>query len=163
MGDAVLPADLVEEDLDRSDREATGEDLAVVGEDLFGHPVALEGLGQEATDRSGGGPDRDARTDAKARVVVDPGEHLALAGITDDIHLPQLHRAPPFPALVGLELLAGSLGLDQVVAHQGPIDGHVREDHLETLSLEVVLQADRAHEGWIRRKVMIRSSTLASI
>lgn len=34
--------------------------------------------------------------------------------------------------------------LDQVVAHQGLIDGHVRGDDLETLSLEVVLEADQA-------------------
>src|SRR6202044_1272622 len=53
MRDAVLPADLVEEDLGGSETESGREDLAVVGEDLFGHPVALEGLGEESTDRPG--------------------------------------------------------------------------------------------------------------
>ena len=33
--------------------EAAGEDLAVVGQDLLGHPVALEGLDEEPADRPG--------------------------------------------------------------------------------------------------------------
>jgi len=122
MRDAVLPADLVEEHLDGLEREAAGEDLAIVGQDLLGHPVALKSLGQEATDRSSCGPDHDARTDAEARVVVDPGEHLALGAVgqehpADDVHLPELHGPAPFPALVGHQLLALGLGLDEVVAH----------------------------------------------
>ncbi len=42
VGDAVLPTDLVEEHLGGLEAEPVGEDLAIVGEDLFGDPVALE-------------------------------------------------------------------------------------------------------------------------
>ena len=44
MGDAVLPADLVEQHLGLRPAEPAGEHLAVVGEDLLGHPVAAQGL-----------------------------------------------------------------------------------------------------------------------
>jgi hypothetical protein len=44
MGDAVLPADAVEEDLDGVGTEPAGEDLSVVGQDLIGNPVAGKGL-----------------------------------------------------------------------------------------------------------------------
>src|SRR6202012_5248032 len=81
MGDAVLPADLVEEDLRRGKPEAVGEDLAVVGEDLFGDAVAFERLGEEGADSPPGGSFHDARTDAEPRVVVDAGEHLALGAV----------------------------------------------------------------------------------
>ncbi len=61
--------------------ESVGEDLAVVGEDLLGHAVALEGLGQEAADRPSRGPHHDPGADAEAGVVVDAGEHLALGAV----------------------------------------------------------------------------------
>src|SRR5947208_2470139 len=53
VADAVLSTDLVEQHLGGLDPEAVGEDLAVVGEDLLWHPVALEGLGEEAAHSSG--------------------------------------------------------------------------------------------------------------
>src|SRR5436190_22070555 len=59
VADAVLSTDLVEQHLGGLDPEAVGEDLAVVGEDLLWHPVALEGLDEEAAHSSGGGPHQD--------------------------------------------------------------------------------------------------------
>ena len=55
MDDAVLSADLVEEDLDRGQAKAVGKHLAVVSQNFLGHPVVLEGGGEEPADRSPGG------------------------------------------------------------------------------------------------------------
>ena len=74
-----------------------------------------------------GGPDHDAGTDTEPRVVVDPGEDLALRAVVkkdsaNDVHLPYLHRPATFPAFVGRDLLAPVLGFDQVVPQERPID-----------------------------------------
>jgi hypothetical protein len=45
VADAVLPAYAVEEHLAGAGAEAPGEDLAVVGEDLIGHPMRAHGQG----------------------------------------------------------------------------------------------------------------------
>jgi hypothetical protein len=58
------------------------------------------------------------------------------------VHLPELHGSSPFPASVGGELLPHGLGLDQVMADQGPIDGHVRGDVLLPFPLQLVDQPD---------------------
>jgi len=81
MGDAVLTADLVEEDLARGQAEAVGEDLPVVGEDLFGNAVVLEGLDEQSAHGAPGRSLHDARADAEPGVVVDPGQHLALGAV----------------------------------------------------------------------------------
>jgi hypothetical protein len=128
------------------------EDLAVVGEDLLWHPVTLEGLGEEGADRPGRRPGHDARTHAETAVIIDAGQHLALGAVVeedpaDNVHLPELHGARTLPALVGAQPLALLLGLDEVVAHQGPIDGHVRGHRFDLLAPELVLETDRAPGG----------------
>jgi len=81
MRNAVLPADLVEEDLGWGEAIAVREDLAVVGQHLLGHAITLEGRHEVGTDRSSEGTDHDAGTDAESRVVVDAGEDLALGAV----------------------------------------------------------------------------------
>lgn len=94
MGDPVLPADVVEEDFGGLEGETIGEDLAVVGQHLFGDTVAGQGLGEEAADRPGGGPHHDAGAHAEPGVVVDAGEDLALGPVGQQdaahhVHLPR--------------------------------------------------------------------------
>ncbi|MGA2037116.1 MAG: hypothetical protein ABSH04_05985, partial [Acidimicrobiales bacterium] len=65
-----------------------------------------------------------------AGVVVDAGEDLALGAVVqedpaDHVHLPQLHGPAPLPAHVGDQVLSLLLGLDEAVANQSPIGGHV--------------------------------------
>jgi hypothetical protein len=130
VGDAVLPADLVEEHFGGFEGEAVGEDLPVVGEDFLGHPVAFESLDEEAADRAAVRPDHDPRAHTESRVVVDPGQDLGLGAVveedaSDHVQLPELHRSAPFPSLVGDQTLPVLLRLDRPVAHQTAIDRHV--------------------------------------
>jgi hypothetical protein len=85
-------------------------------------------------------------------VVVDAGENLALGAVVqqdpaDHVHLPELHGAPAFPALVGGEALAGRFGLDESVAHQGPVDARARWDRIGAVTGELMLEPDLAPVG----------------
>ena len=116
VGDPVLAADLVEEHLGVVAPEAPGEDLAVVGQDLLGHPPAREGGHEVLTDRARRGPGHDPVADEEAAVVVDAGEDLGLGAVGGEyrahhVHLPELHGPAPLPALVGAQHLA-ALALD---------------------------------------------------
>jgi hypothetical protein len=141
--------DLVEEHLGGFQAEPVGEDLAVVGQDLLGHPVAFQRSPEVAAHGPGRGPDHDAGADAEPGVVVHPGQDLALGAVlqehtADHVHLPELHGAAPLPAFVGREALALGLGLDLAVPDQGPIDGHVGRDLSCPLALQLMGQTDRS-------------------
>ena len=82
VGDALLAADAVEEDLGRPRSVAAGEDLAVVGQDLVGDAVALKGGEEHAADGPRDRPVHESGRDAEAAVVVDPGDQLELAAVT---------------------------------------------------------------------------------
>ena len=128
LGDAVLPADPLEQHLSRAGpAEPAGELLAVVGEHLGGDPVLGHRGGERQADRPGGGPHDDGGDDAEPGVVVDPGDDLALAAVGQEqarghVHLPQLHRRRALPAAVLVPAPAPRHRLDQVVADQDPVN-----------------------------------------
>ena len=93
MGDPVLAADPIEQDLDRLRSEPTGEDLAVVGEDLIGDPEATERGDEHGAHGLGGRPRDQTGSDAEPAVVIDPRHDLQLGRVleqhtTHDVHLP---------------------------------------------------------------------------
>ena len=75
MADPVLRTDPVEQHGAVTRAEASGEDLAVVGEDGFGHTVGLHGAAQGVAHRLGRGSGDHLGAHAKARVVVDAGDN----------------------------------------------------------------------------------------
>jgi hypothetical protein len=82
---------------------------------------------ERITDGLGGRSSDNASTDAESAVVVDAGDDFHLGAIsqeeaTDDVHLPQLHRARALPALVVRAWSAPRSRLDEVVSNEGPID-----------------------------------------
>jgi hypothetical protein len=125
--DPVLPADPVEQHLDVTRGEPAGEHLAVVGEDLLGDTVAPERVGEVPAHRPARGSDHHAGAHDEAGVVIQAGEDLAAPTVcerqpTDDVHLPQLHRACAFPALEPTVAATPGTGIDQIGTLQRPID-----------------------------------------
>jgi len=111
----------------RMGSEPAGEDLAVVGEDLAGNAVALQRLQQRLAHRPGRRPYDQLGDHAEPRVVVDPGDHLALGAVfkchpAHHVHLPQLHRPGALPSLVVLGPAPAGLVIDQPVADQAAVD-----------------------------------------
>jgi hypothetical protein len=128
VGDAVLPADLVEQHLHRDARlvEPAGEHLAVVGQHLLGHPVGAHRLHERQAHRAGGGPHDRLGEHAEPGMVIDPGHDLHLGTVGEEragghIELPQFHRDGPFPAAVILASPAPGLRLNQPVTDQRPV------------------------------------------
>ncbi|HEU4397321.1 MAG TPA: hypothetical protein VFU54_05720 [Actinomycetota bacterium] len=127
VGDPLFAADAVEQHLGRVGAEPAGEHLAVIGQQLLRAAVAVQGGGEDAAHAAGVGPLDQPGHDAESGVVVDSGYRLEFAAVdepdpTHDVQLPQLHRPGSLPApVVGLASPPG-LGLDQAVAHQGPVD-----------------------------------------
>jgi hypothetical protein len=106
VGDAVVPADPVEQHFTRAgSTEAPGELFPVVGQQFCGNPVAFEGVRERGADRPAGRPEDDAAADDEPGMIIDPGHDLDFGAVdqehaADDVHLPQLHRRRPFPAAV---------------------------------------------------------------
>jgi hypothetical protein len=152
MGDAVLAADAVEQDLGRVRAEPAGEHLAVVGQHLVWEPVALQGGDKDLADAAGIGPLDQPSHDAEPGMVIDAGQKLELAAIgqpdpAHHIQLPQLHRPVPLPtAVIGLAAPAGDR-LDQPLADQGPVDRRPRRQRLQPISAELVAQPPRPPVG----------------
>ncbi len=146
--DAVLTADPVEQDLDVLVPEAAGEHLAVVGQHLLRDTVDAERLGEVPTHGPARRSEHHACADNESGVVVDPGEHLALPPVgeehpTDDIHLPQLHRAAAFPALESAVAPAPGRRVDQPRSFERPIDPRSRRRRLNAGSRGLVHQPAR--------------------
>jgi hypothetical protein len=125
---AVLAADALEEDLHRRGPGVpAGELLSVVGQHLRGHPITAHGQGEGLADRPATGHGHDLGDHDESRVIVDAGDHLAFASVsehdaTDEVELPQVHRCFTLPATV-LELVVLRLGPHEAVAHQHPVHG----------------------------------------
>ena len=81
MIDPVLAADPIEQHLGVLQAEPAGEDLAVVGEDLLGNPVGAHRGREVGAHGTARGPGHDPGTHDEPRMVIDPGEHLALRSI----------------------------------------------------------------------------------
>ena len=132
--------------------EATGEDLAVVGEDLVGHAVGEHRLLEDLTHRSRCRPRDEARSDAEAAVVVDTGHDLEIGAVVEhdaahDVHLPQLHGPIAFPAT---ELVASFLPppeFDEVVPLEAAIDARATRQRVDTLFAELVQDPQRSPAG----------------
>ena len=128
LGDAVLPADPLEQHLGRAGLdEPPGKDGPVIRQDFLGHPVGAHGVKEGLADRPGGGPQHGPGDDAVPGMIIDPGDDLHLTAVSQerargDVHLPQLHRDRAFPPLVVLPPAPARLRLDQAVADQHPVD-----------------------------------------
>ena len=122
--DPVLPADPVEEHLDRRVVEPAGEHLAVVGQDLLGDPVACasppparhrprwvrsRGISRAETQNR-----EWSSTPVSALAVRPVGQHEP----AHDVHLPQLHRRAALPPLPRSGAPPAAPGVDQ--ARPGP-------------------------------------------
>ena len=152
LNDPVLPADPLEKDLDRVGTEPAGEDLAVVGQDLVGHPVAAHGVGEHPAHRPGRGPADQPGRDDEAGMVVEAVDQLHFGPVGEqdaahDVELPQLHGPVPFPAHVVLALAASGLGIDQTVADQRPIHPRQRRQGLEAVPSQLVDDRGRPPAG----------------
>ena len=104
VGDAVLPADLVEQHLHRHAGlvEPAGEHLAVVGQDFLGDPVGAHRIHERQAHRPGSSPHDRLGEDAEPGMIIDPGHDLDLGAADEEragghVQLPQLHRGGPFP------------------------------------------------------------------
>ncbi len=147
MTDAVLPAYAVKEHLPATGAEPPGEDLAVVGEDLVGDPVAAQGFGESLAHRPGRGPQDELGRDAEAGVVVEAGDHLELGAVrehhpTHHVHLPELHRAGAFPTPIVRALALAGLRGDETVSKQTAVDGGAGGDGDTSLFLQLMLQGE---------------------
>ena len=152
MCDPVLPQDPVEQHLDRLGTEPSGEDLAVVGEDLIGDPMRSPGHrrapgtppwtspGQRVPPprRTGCGHPHRSRPSARSRRQGARPHH---------VHLPQLHRAVALPAGELVAALAATAELDQVVALEAPVDRRARRDRLHPGARELVLDPSGTPPG----------------
>src|SRR5687767_1759504 len=152
VGDAVLAADAVEHDLHGLGTEASGEHLAVVGEDLVGDPVAAKRRREDLAHGLRDGPSHEAGSHAEPAVVVDPGENLELGPVIEenpshDVHLPQLHRSLPLPAAVLVSALAPTTQLDQPVAFEAAVDRRAGWNGHDPIPSELVLDPARAPAG----------------
>ena len=132
--------------------QSTGELDAVVSEHLVGDAIGAHGLGEGQADLASGGPAHHLGQHAKARMVVDPGHHLALGAIgeedpRDDVVLPQLHRDVALPAHIGVPPALAGDGGDQVVAHEHPIDGGSRRHGGDPLLGQPIDQGPRSIAG----------------
>ncbi|WP_217569453.1 hypothetical protein [Streptomyces sp. GbtcB7] len=81
-----------------------GELLAVVGEDLGRHPVGPHRAHESVCDGLAGRHCQDGGGDDEPGVIVDPGEHLALAAVgqedpADQVHQPLRRQAHLRPTL----------------------------------------------------------------
>ncbi len=102
MRDPVLATDPVEQHLRRRPIEAPGEHLAVIGQDLGGHPPRSQRHRQTVAYPLGRLAWHHPRAHAEPGMIIDPGQRLGFRAIrqhepTHYIHLPQLHRHPPLP------------------------------------------------------------------
>ena len=127
MADAVVQTDPIEQHGGGLSGEPAGEDLAVVRKDLLGHPVARQALDECVTHGPRGRPNDQLGDHAEPRVVIDPGDDLALRAVSEHhpahhVHLPKLHGPGALPAAVVLLPSSARLGIDQAVAHQAAVD-----------------------------------------
>jgi hypothetical protein len=127
VADAVIGADPAEHDRTRAGPEPRCEHLPVVREDLLRDAVLVQGSGQRLAHWPGGGPQHRFGADDEPGMAVDPGDDLHFLPTgqehpAHDVHLPQLHRPPPFPAAVILPPPLTLPGLHQPVADQRPVD-----------------------------------------
>jgi hypothetical protein len=125
--DPVLPADPVEQDLRVPQPKPTGEDLAVVSQDLLGHAVAIHRGREVRAHGPAGRPQHQPGADHEAGVVVDPGQDFGLLATFEqdashDVHLPQLHGTATLPALEAPVPAAPGGGVDQLGPFQRPVD-----------------------------------------
>jgi hypothetical protein len=93
VADAVAQTDPVEGDGGGMPGEPAGEDLAVVREDLLGHPVAVQAFQERIAYGSSGGSCDQLGDHAEPRVIIDPGDGFQLGAVieqhaTHHIHLP---------------------------------------------------------------------------
>jgi len=147
--DAILAADPVEQDFDRRQGEPPREHLAVVGQHLLGNAVPAERAGEAVADQLGPLARHQRRRDAVPRVVVDPGQCLGGRAVaeqeaTDDVHLPQLHRAAPLPALPHLASTLSRDRLDHARSNQTPVHRGLRRRGIHPLLGQLERQAPRA-------------------
>src|SRR3984957_21102067 len=77
MVDPVVATDPVEEHLARSEPEAIGENLAVVGQDLFRGAISFQGRGEVPAHLTADGSGHDVRAHHEATAVVNAGQGLA--------------------------------------------------------------------------------------
>ncbi len=165
VADAVLRADPVEEHRPRAVAEAAGEHLAVVGEDLVRHAMASAALGQGVAHRAGRGPGHHPSADTQKRewssmpVTIFASRAVGQTHAAHHVHLPQLHRPGPLPALVVAPLAPTGLRGDQTVADQAAIHRRAPRHRVEPSRSSRYTIVRGPHPGCARRISTIRAST----
>ena len=154
VGDPVLPAHAIEHDLSFVRAEATGEDLAVVGQHLVGDPVAQHRDLEDVAHRSGGCPRHKSCGDAEAAVVIDARDDLEIGTVVQhhsahDVHLPQLHGAVALPAAELVASLLAAAELDEVVAFETAIDARATWQWIDSFAAELVQDPARSPTGML--------------
>jgi hypothetical protein len=129
LGDAVLPANPLEQHLRRAGlAKPASELLAIVRQHFSGHPINAHRLHERRAHRPAGGAINDGGDHAVPGVIVDPGDDLAFAAAGQEqagrhIELPQLHRRRAFPPDVLVAAPPARRRPDQPVARQHPVNG----------------------------------------
>ncbi len=146
--DPVLPADPIEQHLNRRLVEPAGEHLAVVGQDLAGDTPPAHRQRQPVTHLARRLTRHQPRRHTEPGVIIDPGERLGLRAVrqhepADHVHLPQLHRRATFPPLPLTVPRPTRVGIDQVQPHQRPIHPRLRRHRLHTTLGELEHQPPR--------------------
>ena len=136
-----------------------------VREDFGRYPVGLHRGDEGGADGPAGSAHGDGGDDAEPGMVIDPGDDLALAAVSQeqargDIQLPQVHRDLALPAHVLLAAPAPGDRLDELIADQDPVDrdtaGYPRRSSSNTSRLG-------PHRRCARRSSQITASTSAAI
>ena len=146
--DAVLSTYPIKQHLTATRPEPAGEHLAVISQDLLGHPISPHCFGQRVTSRPCYCPPHHMNRDHKPGMIINPRHDARFPATsqhhpTHHIHLPQLHRPTPFPTPVISLLTSPHLRLDQAMTNQTPIHQRTARQRIHTPSLQLKQQHPR--------------------
>jgi hypothetical protein len=110
--------------------------------------VSAQRAGEAVADQLSPLARHQRRRDTVPRVVVDPGQGLGGRAVaeqeaTDDVHLPQLHRATPLAALPHLTSTLSGHRLDDSGSNQTPVHLGLRRNRVHALLGQLERQTPR--------------------
>jgi hypothetical protein len=101
-------------------------------------------------------PGDDLRDDAEPGMVIHAGDDICLAAVghhhaADDVELPLIHRLRPLPRQIIVAATATMNRIDQIVAHQDPVDRRPVRQWSGSAPAQVVAQSTQTPPRMIRR------------